>query len=536
MQRLSAAASSHAYVRVLRRWWWLPVVFMILSGGLTYVGTEMFIPKDYGSSVLIQIQPTTVGTVSAGIMDANTAAIDITSGSMIAAAQSAVSHCAPVNDPKCAALLDWKALHRRLTCSADATDRFVTCATTSRNYLVPPSVLNIVAYLFPAWNRSRIERAFNRSAGGRNGPLAIERSDLATIQNDKRKQSLFPPGSTQYQNLSNEIFQLRLAVSGLEQTISTQQLQDTQAEGYVQVISAAKPVTAPVSPHPLRNALLGGIIGIGLAAALIVLLEYLDDTFRSTDEIVEYTNLPLLGAVRKYDGTPDEMATVAARMPRTAIAEAYRVARANIQFTEIGGDLKVVLVTSARDGEGKTTTANNLATTFALAGNRVLLVDADLRRPGLTKIMGLRESHGLSSVLLDPDADVARATEVPGLSIVPSGAVPPNPSELLGSSRMRTFIETAAKNFDLVILDTPPVLSVADTRIMATLADGVILVLDPAITTRRMIRQARIAIENVGSRLLGVMLNRDIMRGEGYYYNYYYYEHRRERNRDRSVR
>ena len=127
-------------------------------------------------------------------------------------------------------------------------------------------------------------------------------------------------------------------------------------------------------------------------------------------------------------------------------------------------------------------------------------------------------------MLLDPNADVIRTTEVVGLSVVPSGAIPPNPAELLGSPLMRSWIETVAKSFDLIILDTPPVLSVADTRILATLADAVILVLDPALTTRRMVRQARLAVENVGGRILGIMLNRDVMRGEGYYYNYYYYE------------
>jgi non-specific protein-tyrosine kinase len=265
------------------------------------------------------------------------------------------------------------------------------------------------------------------------------------------------------------------------------------------------------------------VIGLAVAGALIVLLEYLDDHFHSADEIAEFTGLPLLGAVRKFEGEQDEMGTVAARMPRTAIAEAYRVARANIQFADKGGDLKVILVTSARDGEGKTTTANNLATTFALAGQRVLLVDADLRRPGLTRIMNLKDSDGVSSILVDPEADVISSTDIVGLSVVPSGAIPPNPAELLGSSGMRRWIERSLENFDLIILDTPPVLSVADTRILATVADGVLLVIDPGQTTRRMVRQARLAIENVGGRVLGIMLNRDVMRGEGYYYNYYYY-------------
>jgi capsular exopolysaccharide synthesis family protein len=503
MQNLATVASSHAYVRVLRRWWWLPVVLSLVSGTVTYVGTVALIPPEYGSSIELQWQALASNSPGASILTAATIATDMTSRAVRNHAWHSIF--TPNTGPSGKHRLPYAAddpdvLWKQTSCVPDATNFFITCTATSRNVRVPPSVLGILANDFISWDQSRIGRAYVKAE--------------KPLRQEIRQERSHPFLKQQVQNSLDEI-------------IAEAQI----AEGSLTVISPAVPDRAPVSPHPLRNALLGGIIGIGLAAALIVLLEYLDDTFRSADEIVESTNLPLLGSVRKYDGAQDEMATVAARMPRTAIAEAYRVARANIQFTEIGGNLKVLVVTSARDGEGKTTTANNLATTFALAGQRVLLVDADLRRPGLTKLAGLRDSHGLSSALLDPDADVVSPTEVVGLSIVPSGAIPPNPSELLGSQRMRSFVEKAAQNYDLVILDTPPVLSVADTRILATVSDGIILVLDPAITTRRMVSQARIAVENVGGRILGIILNRDVMRGEGYYYNYYYYERRRERDR-----
>ena len=501
MQNVAAVASSNAYIRVLRKWWWLPVVLAIVSGIVTYAGTEALVPPEYGSSTTLQWQSLQPGTPGSTVLTASGIATDMTSRVVEAQAWKAIHTCPNHICPPAAQ--DPNALTHRTSCLPDTTNQFVTCTTTSRNMHVPPSILNSLANVFITWDINRLNHVFKAAEG----PLQRQ------IANDTHNPAL-----------RNELL---IELATLRSTIA-------QEQGLISVISPAVVEKAPVSPHPLRNSLLGAIIGIGLAAALIVLLEYLDDTFRSADEIVESTNLPLLGSVRKYEGTADEMATVAARMPRTAIAEAYRVARANIQFTEIGGNLKVLVITSARDGEGKTTTANNLATTFALAGQRVLLIDADLRRPGLTKLMGMRDSHGLSSALLDPDADVVASSEVEGLSVVPSGAIPPNPSELLGSQRMRSFVENAAKNYDLVILDTPPVLSVADTRILATVADGVVLVLDPAITTRRMVRQARIAIENVGGRIAGIMLNRDVMRGEGYYYNYYYYERRRER--DRSAR
>ena len=327
-----------------------------------------------------------------------------------------------------------------------------------------------------------------------------------------------------YTTLQNAITELQSAVTQFgvdKKQVLTQQLQDQET---LNVSNAASFKANQVGPHSMRDALLGVVVGLGMAAALIVLLEYLDDSFRTSDEVATSTGLSLLGAVRRYEGPTDEMGLVAAKMPRTAIAEAYRVARANIQFMSVSGNLKILLITSARDGEGKTTTANNLATTFALAGQRVLLIDSDLRRPGLTKMMGMKDMPGLSTALVDPSVNVIQPTDVVGLSVVPSGPIPPNPAELLGSQRMRDWIEEVARRYDTLILDTPPILSVADTRVLSTLADGVVLVLDPNLTTRRMVKGARMAIENVGARVLGIILNRDTMRGEGYYYNYYYYE------------
>jgi capsular exopolysaccharide synthesis family protein len=551
MQSITAGAHAHSYLRVLRRWWWLPILLGAVSAGVTYAGTKALIKPEYGGSVQVGIQQSTSGPITQGFIDADTASVLMT-GSVVRgltqdvidcnASRALPSACLKASEgllgrkyrkpsrvdfgvgiqpaDVTTAALDPRALGAS-SCSPDSTDKFVTCSTTSRNYLVPASVMNILSAVFIAWDKQRAQAFYQPQLTPVENHIASLTRQLNSVKNEIKRTD---PSSPQYSSLENQ--RTGLAANINVDILSKQSIQNSIAnnEGHLSVTNQPVAVDIPVSPHPARNAILGFIVGIGIAAALIVLLEYLDDTFRSTDEVFETTGLPLIGAVRKYEGTADEMGMVAAKMPRTAIAEAYRVARANIQFTEIGANLKVLVVTSARDGEGKTTTANNLATTFALAGQRVLLVDADLRRPGLTKMLGMRDSHGLSSVLLDPDADVIRPTEVVGLSVVPSGAIPPNPAELLGSPLMRAWIEKVADRFDLIVLDTPPVLSVADTRILATLADAVILILDPAITTRRMVRQARLAVENVGGRLLGIMLNRDVMRGEGYYYNYYYYE------------
>jgi capsular exopolysaccharide synthesis family protein len=212
-------------------------------------------------------------------------------------------------------------------------------------------------------------------------------------------------------------------------------------------------------------------------------------------------------------------------MPRSPVAEAYRVTRTNIDFATLDKPSKVMLITSARDGEGKTTTSMNLAATFAMSGRRILLVDVDLRRAGLTRKFTLRSKPGLSSALMQSaDEDVSYGTDIDTLRVVPSGPFPPNPAELLGSLRMREWVKEMSKQYDLIVLDAPPILSLADTRMLAPLADNVLMVVDPSLSTRRLVRQARLALDAVGARILGIVVNKGLFHSDQhYYYNYYYY-------------
>lgn len=516
MQNIATGAQTNMYVNVLKRWWWLPLLFGLFSAGATYVGTKELMKPEYGASTTLQVQSLSTTAPQNLPTDANAIATLMTTGNVQAYVAPFLKTPPASRDPR--------ALYR-VSCAADAFDRFVTCTTTSRYPLAAAVVVNTLARKFITYYQNLTATSFSGQLKGLDSRIANGNTELNKINVQMQHlRTTGQAGSAQYTSLQSQKTLLTTNLNQLQVQKSAVQTNINQVSGHLYVATWASKKPNQVSPHPARNAVLGLIVGLGLAAALIVLLEYLDDTFRTSDEVSEATGLNVLGSVRRYDGPPEEMGMVAANRSRTAMAEAYRVARANIQFTNVSGSLKVIVVTSARDGEGKTTTANNLATTFALAGQRVLLMDADLRRPGLTKMLGMKSDAGLSTALIDPDVNVVQSTSVAGLSVVPSGPIPPNPSELLGSQRMRDWIDELARRYDVIVLDTPPVLSVADTRIVATLADGVVFVLDPGITSRRMVRQACAAVENVGARILGVILNRDTMRGEGYYYNYYYYD------------
>ena len=212
---------------------------------------------------------------------------------------------------------------------------------------------------------------------------------------------------------------------------------------------------------------------------------------------------------------------------KTPIGEAYRTIRTNIQFSMPKGQLRTMLITSTGPEEGKSTTTANVAITMAESGNKVLLIDADLRKSVIHKMFELPNLKGLTNVLAE-DLDyreILRSTKVKGLDILTGGPKPPNPSELLGSDKMRTFLQSLTKDYDIIILDTPPVLPVTDAAILASLVDGVVLVSSYGQTTFEGLARAKVQLENVGAKILGVILNKvPASKRGGHYYYYYYYD------------
>lgn len=195
--------------------------------------------------------------------------------------------------------------------------------------------------------------------------------------------------------------------------------------------------------------------------------------------------------------------------PRSPVSEAYRQLRTNIQFSSLDKPLRTLLVTSTSPQEGKSTTLANLAVTVAQTGSSVLVVDCDLRRPTLQRIFGVRNDRGLTSMLLSDSLDVVPklSTDVPGLSVLPSGPLPPNPAELLASRRMTEVIERLKNEAEMVIFDSPPVIAVTDAAVLASKLDGVLLVISAGKTKRDLAQRAKAMLDKVNARIIGVVLN-----------------------------
>lgn len=309
------------------------------------------------------------------------------------------------------------------------------------------------------------------------------------------------------------------------------QLQVDQAResSNVVIIEKATPNGRPIRPRTLTNTLLAAVVGGMLSLGIIFLIEYLDDTIKTPDQIQEETGLSTLGAIAyiktKTDDFSERLITQLA--PRDPISEAYRILRTNLSFSAVDGGLSNVLVTSSSPGEGKSTTAANLAVVLSQTGKKVIIIDADLRRPTQHKIFGVANNQGLTTAILDPQTPLSyhlQKTKIPELLILASGPIPPNPAELLNSQRMAHLLETLKNEADIVVFDTPPLLTVADAAILAPQVDGTILVVEAGQTKSVAIKQAVERLVKANAVIFGAVVNL-LKTDRGGYYNYYYYYH-----------
>jgi capsular exopolysaccharide synthesis family protein len=315
----------------------------------------------------------------------------------------------------------------------------------------------------------------------------------------------------------------------------------------IAVTEIAIPNTIPVAPRRLTTVLAALMLSTLFGAGLAMFLEYLDDTIRTTEEVENYLQLPALAAIPTIDAMPkrrlllvggsdedvDEQKSelLISADPRSSLAEAYRQLRTSILLSTAGHAPKSLLVTSSLPAEGKTTTATNTAISLAQTGAKVLLIDADMRRPRLHSVFGIGNGEGLSTLLSsevnkDEIIDIIKRDETTKLFLLPSGPVPPNPAELIGSEQMSNLLRTLQENFTHLVVDSPPIASFTDGVLIASMVDGVILVVHSGKSSRQVVKRSKQLLNDIGARIFGVVLNNVNLRAEDNYYYYQSYYHR----------
>ena len=293
------------------------------------------------------------------------------------------------------------------------------------------------------------------------------------------------------------------------------------------IVEEAVPPGSPSSPRTILNISLAAILGLLVAIGVVFVLERLDASIKSPDQLKSITGLPFMGLVLRYGGRNGKRPiTLSDEHNHSVLAESYKFLRTNLEFASLGTEgLKSLLITSSSPEEGKTTTAANLAISIASGGKSVILVDSDLRRPAMHRVFGLTNQKGLTNVLLGvADLEEASVQTLVGLRVIPSGPLPPDPTLILQSSTMKDLIKGLENLADIVILDSPPLLAVTDPMILASQVDGVLLVVDPH-SSQDVVRRAAENLRQANPPVMVSMLNKVSTKGrrDYYYYHYYYY-------------
>ena len=357
--------------------------------------------------------------------------------------------------------------------------------------------------------------------------VAAERSFSASLEQQKHEAMDLDRKSGSYVVLQRQADSDRQLWQSLLQQQKELQVVSNSRSNNVQVMDRAEVPGGPFSPNTRREWFTAMMAGMLVAFGLAFGIEYLDDTVKTPEDVSKRLGLPLLGLVPAIRGT--RVPLLSETVPHD-FGEAFRSLRTSLVFTAGAGECRVIAVTSSQPLEGKTTTACNLATALALGGSRVLLIDADMRRPGLHQVMGVQNQAGLSQLLVGQSRvrEAVQRTSEPNLFVITAGRTPPNPSELLASERMKSFLANLAHGpFDWVVLDTPPVLAVTDAVVLAGHVSTVVFVVGSEMTRRVHAERALATLRAGKPRSIGVVLNRvDFDRNKYYYARYYGYNYK----------
>jgi polysaccharide biosynthesis transport protein len=371
---------------------------------------------------------------------------------------------------------------------------------------------------------------------------ALQRETMLRDAFDKQKQEAnkLNESAIEYSILKRDLDSNRTLYEGLLEKLKEAGVTAGLRSNNFRIIDAARVPTAPSEPNIPRNLLFAMVLGIISGVGLAFVLENMDNTVRTPEQATALSALPSLGMIPLGSKTTNRgpagqrlaltsskeaVELVTQVRPQSQMAESYRALRTSLLLSNLGAPPKVIMVTSARPQEGKTTTSINTAIVLAQKGVRVLLIDADLRRPSVHKTLGMGPRSGLSNVLTGSATVQQTITPSPILSnlfILPAGTPPPNPAELLASSNLRELIDGLRDHYDHIIIDTPPTLSVTDAVVLSPRADATILVIRSGQTTKQALRRSRDILMQVNAHVAGVLLNAVDLTSPDYYYYYEY--------------
>ena len=509
------------YVALLWHWAWLLVLATILAGAAAYIVSKQMTPIFQASTtILVNGAPATQSTDYSSIL----------SSERLTQTYSQLLTKQPILEGVIKRLginIDVGVLKKMVQVQPVRDTQLIEVRVQDTN---PDRAARIANAIFQEFaNQNQALQATRYAASKQSLETQLDQMDQ---QIQKATDNLATLGdSTNNQNerdrLETTLAQYRQTYAYLLQSYESVRLAEANSTSNVVQAEPASPPARPIKPRVLTNTLLAAVIGLMLAVGVAFLIEAMDDTIRNPGDVTHQLGLPVLGAIAKYDYEDDNPITKT--QPRAPVAEAFRSLRTNIQFASVDTPLRSILVTSPSPADGKSTVAVNLGVVLAQSGRKVVILDADLHRPKIHKIIRLANRRGLSDLFVQNQVNLDGAvqkTEIQNYYALTSGSLPPNPSELLGSGKMVDIIHQLEDQAELVIIDTPPLLAVTDACVLAPRVDGVLLIIKPGVTKLAACKQAVEQLRHVGAKILGVVLNEiEIKRSRYYYYHYrgYYY-------------
>lgn len=530
------------YLRVAQKWWWLLLLSTLVAAGSSFISVSRA-PRIY--------QATTTVAVGQSLNAANPSYSDFSIAQQLAQTYVNMVTRQPILQGAAKALgLSYIPWSENISAQMVAGTQLIAISVRDTSPELAQALADEIAHQLilqtPSAAGDQERQAFVQAQLQR-----LEENIAATEAEIEDEQLKLDAA-----NSARAIAQYESNIAALQEKLSSYQATHAsylQTSGgganYISVIEPALLPTRPISPNVPETIALAAAIGFALAAGGSLLIEFLDNTVKTPEDVTRVTHLATLGTISSIEGERYEDKLAAAYVPQSPVAESFRALRTNIQYCAVSKQLRTLLLTSSAPAEGKSIILANLAVVMAQSGLSVVLVDADLRRPVQHRLFGLRNHHGLSEALLEeapdlsefwyvlgPEAladglaggDGGRAARPPiilgtgSLRVLTSGTQPPNPADLLGSERMRTLMAQIEETADLVLFDTPPVLAVTDAVILASSVDGVMLVADVGRSKRAALKQAAERLAQVDANLVGVILNRAAMADSGYYaYRYY---------------
>lgn len=503
------------YIALAWHWAWLFVIAAVLAGGASYYISSRMTPVYQASTIiLVNEAPGTRSTDYNAIITserlAKTYAELITTTPVL---EGVVERLDLDEDP-----LDLKGL---INVTPVRDTQLIQISVEHTQAYRAANIANALAEEFA--ERTQAEQASRYTASKQNFETQLAALDQQILETTEKLSALDKTDENEVERdrLEATLAQYRQTYASLLSSYESLRLAEAQTTSTIIQKERALIPSSPIRPRTMQNTALAAVVGLMVAAGFVFLIEALDDTLKSPEEITEKLGLPVLGLItsHKSNGKP-----ITAEHPRSPISEAFRALRTNIAFTSVDRPLKTIMVTSPSPEDGKSTVAANLAVVMAQSGSLIALIDADLRRPRVHYHMGLDNLSGLTDLLVQPEIVLngeIQPTTIQNLVAITSGKLPPNPAEMVGSAKMGKILKEINGVADVTIIDTPPLLAVTDAAALAPRVDGVLLIVKPNVTKAAAAVQAVEQLRRVGANLLGIVLNDVNMKKSHYRYSYY---------------